>query len=114
MNDLPPCSIYFFDGAECMNELTQSSLGHSRPRGYSCEELGGVFFGFDDEFPSLQKFSLLKPHFISPWGTGCSRYVDTLVTNNGIHATWQQSQTNLSQPLVHNFLSNSHINNLLT
>ena len=112
--DLAPCSIYFFDGAECMNELPQNASGRQRPRGYSCEELSGIYFGFDENFPALQKISILHPHFISPWGTGCSRYVDALVTDEGIHATWQQSQKNQSQPLVHNFLSNSQILNLLS
>ncbi|MBT6728017.1 MAG: exo-alpha-sialidase [Deltaproteobacteria bacterium] len=112
--DLAPCSIYFFDGAECMNELPQNTSGHQRPRGYSCEELGGIYFGFDQDFPALQKISILHPHFISLWGTGCSRYVDALVTNEGIHVSWQQSQKDQSQPLVHNFLSNKEISNLLS
>ena len=111
--DLAPCSIYFFDGAECMNELPQNTSGLQRPRGYSCEELSGIYFGFDEDFPALQKISILHPQFISPWGTGCSRYVDTLVTDEGIHVTWQQSQKDQSQPLVHNFLSSSQISELL-
>ena len=112
--DLAPCSIYFFDGAECMNALSQNASGLQRPRGYSCEELGGIYFGFDQDFPVLQKISILHPHFISPWGTGCSRYVDALLTNEGIHVSWQQSQKDQSQPLVHNFLSNKEISNLLS
>ena len=43
--------------------------------------------------------------FISPTGTGCSRYVDVLETKDGFYATWQQSQDDLSQPLVMNFVS---------
>ena len=111
--ELPPCSIYFFDGAECMNELSQNSSERHRPRGYSCEELSGIYFGFDEDFPSIQKISILQPLFISPWGTGCCRYIDALVTDDGIHASWQQSQKNLSQPLVHNFLSNIQIQDFL-
>ncbi|MEC8261576.1 MAG: exo-alpha-sialidase, partial [SAR324 cluster bacterium] len=88
--------------------------GRQRPRGYSCEELSGIYFGFDEDFPALQKISILHPHFISPWGTGCSRYVDALIADDGIHVTWQQSQKNQSQPLVHNFLSNSQISDLLS
>ena len=45
------CSLYFYDGAECLRALDENPLAAKRPRGYSCEELGGLAFGYDDEFP---------------------------------------------------------------
>ena len=45
------------------------------------------------------------PLFVSPHGTGCSRYVDVLQTADGFYATWEQSQPDRSQPLVMNRLS---------
>ena len=80
-----------------------------RPRGYSCEEIGGIGFACEEDFPEIISFSEDFPAFISPHGTGCSRYVSTLQTNEGILATWQQSQKDESQPLVANFLSNDKI-----
>jgi hypothetical protein len=52
--------------------------------------------------------------FVSPYGTGCSRYVDVLTTKEGIHATWQQSQKNRSQPLVRNIVRWKEINEVLS
>jgi len=46
-----PCSVYFYDGCECVRELEQNEKAQKRPRGYSCEELGGALFGWDEEFP---------------------------------------------------------------
>lgn len=97
---LPPCSVFFYDGAECMRPHDDNPRGHIRPRGYSCEELGGVFFGWDATFPEMERLSLLEPFYISPWGKGTSRYADTLTTKDGILAVWQQAQQDLSQPLV--------------
>ena len=102
--DQPPASIYFYDGAECLRFHDESLQARRRPRGYSCEELGGAFFGWDATFPQLERLSRLTPLFVSPWGSGCSRYVDTLTTEGGILAIWQQSQEDLSQPLVGHFL----------
>jgi hypothetical protein len=100
----PAASVYLYDGAECVRQHEQSPRAHHRPRGYSCEEIGGALFGWDGAFPAMERLSLLEPWFVSPWGTGCSRYVSTLVTETGILATWQQSQPDFSQPLVANFL----------
>ena len=102
--DLPPLSLYFYDGAECLRSLDENAKAVSRPRGYSCEELGGLAWGWDAEFPKLQRLSVDFPLFVSPHGTGCSRYVSTLKTQGGIMATWQQSQSARSQPLVGNFM----------
>lgn len=95
-----PCSVYFYDGCECVRELEESDRAEKRPRGYSCEELGGALFGWDNDFPEMERLSDLAPLFISPHGTGCSRYVDVAQTSEGLLATWQQSQPDGSQPLV--------------
>lgn len=109
----PPASIYFYDGAESLRQQAENSKAMSRPRGYSCEEIGGAFFGWDDDFPKMERLSLLAPLFVSPFGTGASRYVETLTTGNGIIATWEQSQQNGSQPLVIHQLSMDEVEKLL-
>ena len=111
---LPSCSIYFYDGAECVRSHEENARAHKRPRGYSCEEISGAFFGWDDEFPRMERLSKLEPFFISPWGTGCSRYIETLVTERRVLAAWQQSQEDFSQPLVGNFLSMDDIRRILS
>jgi hypothetical protein len=109
----PPGAVFFYDGAECVRELEQSTRGVRRPRGYSCEEIGGAFWGWDDAFPEMQRLSLLEPLFISPWGTGCSRYVDALLTPEGILVTWQQGQEDGSQPLVGRLVPMERIERIL-
>ncbi|HPG67226.1 MAG TPA: exo-alpha-sialidase [Candidatus Hydrogenedentes bacterium] len=96
----PPMSVYFYDGLECVRALDQNPHGVQRPRGYSCEELGGAGYGLDAEFPRIERLSKLRPLFVSPHGTGCSRYVSVLVDDAGMLATWQQGQEDGSQPLV--------------
>jgi hypothetical protein len=95
-----PCSVYFYDGCECVRQLEESEKAKKRPRGYSCEEIGGALFGWDEDFPELERLSCLEPLFLSPHGTGSSRYVDVIQTADGLLATWQQSQPDRSQPLV--------------
>ncbi|MCF7854490.1 MAG: exo-alpha-sialidase [Candidatus Pacebacteria bacterium] len=107
-------SVYFYDGAECLRAHEQNRRAKQRPRGYSCEELGGALLGEDARFPTCTRLSLLAPLFVSPHGTGCSRYVKTLVTADGILASWQQAQPDGSQPLVGHFLDNQTIEDLLT
>lgn len=111
--DEPPTSVYFYDGAECMRSLEENPKAASRPRGYSCEELGGALIGRDAQFPAMERLSRVTPLFVSPHGTGSSRYVSTLVTQDGIYATWQQSQEDRSQPLVMNFLPMGRVAELL-
>ncbi|MDP6794989.1 MAG: exo-alpha-sialidase [Verrucomicrobiota bacterium] len=110
---LPPLSLYFYDGAECLRSLDENASAVSRPRGYSCEELGGLAWGWDAAFPEMHRLSVEFPLFISPHGTGCSRYVSTLVTAGGIMASWQQSQPDRSQPLVGNFVGSETVAGLL-
>ena len=111
--DQPAASIYFYDGAECLRSHDENVAAVRRPRGYSCEEIGGAFIGLDQEFPAMQRLSDLRPLFVSPWGTGCSRYVDVLQTEDGWLATWEQGQEDGSQPLVGNFLDRAEIERIL-
>jgi hypothetical protein len=113
--DLPELSLYFYDGAECLRPLGQSPKAAKRPRGYSCEELGGLAWGWDNSFPEIQKISVDFPLFISPNGTGCSRYTSAItLTDGSLFATWQQSQENESQPLVGHHLPSSEVTRILT
>jgi len=92
-----PASLYFYDGAECIHDH-----GGGRPRGYSCEEIGGLAVGRDGAFPRIERLSVEAPLFVSPHGTGCSRYVSVLEAGDHYLVTWQQSQPDKSQPLVAN------------
>lgn len=106
--------VYFYDGAECLRRLDENPHARSRPRGYSCEELGGAFVGTANPTSNMMRLSMITPLFVSPHGTGSSRYVSTLVLEEGILAIWQQSQPDSSQPLVGHFLSNQDIERLLS
>ncbi|MHC4878057.1 MAG: sialidase family protein [Planctomycetota bacterium] len=99
-------SLVFYDGGECLRNLDEHSTAVKRPRGYSCEEIGGAAYIQNGDLSSVERLSKHAPFFISPHGTGCSRYVDVLTTIDGrMIATWQQSQDDCSQPLVMNTLS---------
>lgn len=111
--ELPPLSLYFYDGAECVRKLEEHAGARSRPRGYSCEELTGLACGFDHEFPKIERLTVDFPLTVSPYGTGCSRYVSTLTTSEAIHAFWQQSQSDFSQPLVGHTLSLDQVKAIL-
>lgn len=111
--DQPACSVYFYDGAEALRQLDENKQAKRRPRGYSCEELGGALFGWDAAFPQTERLSRLAPLFVSPHGTGASRYVDVLATAEGLMAVWEQSQADESQPLVSHFLPMAQVKQLL-
>ncbi|NJN83092.1 MAG: hypothetical protein HC802_12945 [Caldilineaceae bacterium] len=64
------------------------------------------FPGWNDS-PSFFRF------FVSPWGTGSSRYADVLATGRGLFASWEQAQADGSQPLVGNFLEMERVDHLL-
>ena len=86
-----------------------------RPRGHSCEELGGLAYGFDAEFPQLHRLSRLAPLFVSPEGTGCSRYVSVIEeTDGGLLAIWERSSRSRSQPLVGHRLTGARVAQLLS
>jgi hypothetical protein len=106
-------SLLFYDGGEALRNLDEHEQAVKRARGYSCEEIGGVAYFLDGDMGRIYRLSQNKPLFISPYGTGCSRYVDVLATGDGLYATWQQSQDDLSQPLVINFISRDEAVKLL-
>jgi hypothetical protein len=108
----PPQAVFFYDGAECMRPLEQNPRAAARPRGYSCEELGGALVG-DPEGRDLRRLSRTAPLFVSPHGTGCSRYVSTLATEDALIAFWQQGQPDGSQPLVTHRLPMERVRELL-
>ncbi|MGB9677836.1 MAG: exo-alpha-sialidase, partial [Candidatus Ratteibacteria bacterium] len=111
--DLPDISLYFYDGAECLREHQQSEKGVKRPRGYSCEEIGGLAYGFDSYFPEIYRLSLYFPLFVSPYGTGCNRYVSAFWDGEKIYAIWQRSISDFSQPLFINIVDVEEIERIL-
>ena len=106
-------TLMFYDGGECVRNLDEHATAVKRPRGYSCEELGGAGYFLDGDFANIERLSKHAPLFVSPHGTGCSRYVDVLQTADGYYATWQQSQPDGSQPLVMNFVPHEVVAELL-
>jgi len=112
---LPALSLYFYDGAECLRPLEAHKNTVSRPRGYSCEELGGLAYGFDRNFSQMHRLSRLAPLFVSLEGTGANRYVSVLREDNGdLFATWERSSTTRSQPLVSHRLRSTRVETLLS
>jgi hypothetical protein len=106
-------TLLFYDGGESVRNLDEHKTAVSRPRGYSCEELGGAAYVVDRDFGHIRRLSTYLPFFVSPMGTGSSRYVDVLSTDAGFYVTWQQSQADLSQPLVMNFVGKDEAENIL-
>lgn len=100
-----PVTLVFYDGAECMRDHEQNAAAVSRPRGYSCEEISGLAAYRGDDPGTIRRISKTGPLFTSPWGSGTSRYTHTLATDTGIIASWQQGQSDGSQPLVINALT---------
>ncbi len=111
--DQPQTSLYFYDSCESLRQMDENPTAVARPRGWSCEELAAIAVGLDEEFPKIESLSPLAPLFVSKTGTGCIRYVATLVTPEGIFANWQQSQEDLSQPLMGSFLQMSEVEAIL-
>jgi hypothetical protein len=109
----PDFSLYFYDSCECLRQLDENPRAVSRPRGWSCEEIGGIAVGNDADLSHVESLSIEAPLFVSPHGTGCSRYVATFLDETGIFATWQQSQDDLSQPLVGHFLPMERVREIL-
>jgi hypothetical protein len=110
----PLLTLLFYDGGESMRDLDEHKQAISRPRGYSCEEIGGLAVACGNETESIERLSANLPLFISPVGKGTSRYVDVLETDQGYYVTWEQSQDNLSQPLVMNYLSKEEAESILS
>jgi hypothetical protein len=119
--DAPACSLVFYDGGECLRSHEEHVAAKRRPRGHSCEELGGVgYFSGATEgmaqgaaFGKVERLSPLFPAFVSPWGTGSSRYVNVLACEDGLYASWQQSQADRSQALVLNYLPMEELGRML-
>ena len=105
----PRVSLYFYDGSECVREHPSS-----RPKGYSCEELGGAAYGLDDEMPAFVRLSELEPMFVSQCGTGCHRYVEACDDEEGIMAIWQMSNEQGAQPLYGNYLPMDAVKGILS
>ena len=101
--------------AKCTNlRANRSPKAARRPRGYSCEELGGLAWGFDDEFPQLRRISEDFPLFVSPHATGCSRYASARFLADGtLVAAWQQVAADGSQPLVGHSLTAEEVTRIL-
>lgn len=105
---LPPtiapagAGLVFYDGGECLRNLDEHEKSVKRPRGYSCEELGGLGYYVDGNPTEFERISSLFPEFVSPDGSGSIRYVDVLSTEDAFIATWQQSRPDGSQALMIN------------
>jgi hypothetical protein len=97
--------LVFYDGGESLRNLDEHAKAKRRPRGYSCEELGGLGYYTRGDPTVFTRISTLFPEFISPDGTGCLRYVDVLATDDAFIATWQQSRPDGSQVLMINRVS---------
>ena len=110
----PEITLMFYDGAESIRNLDEHAKAIKRPRGYSCEELGGVGYAVDRDFYSINRLSRYLPQFTSPHGTGASRYIDIFVSREGYYVTWEQSQPDFSQPLVMNHVSHDRVAEILS
>ncbi len=106
-------TLVFYDGGESMRNFPQHENAKKRPRGYSCEELGGLAYFQEDSPETVERISIVLPSFVSSSGTGCLRYVHVLETDDGYYATWQQSMNNLSQPLMLRFLPKDEAERIL-
>jgi hypothetical protein len=119
--DVPPIGpfrdssvqLMFYDGGECVRDHQQHARSVERPRGHSCEEIGGAAYFTDRRWDHGKRLSRYRPLFVSPYGTGCSRYADVLVRPEGLYATWQQSRGDGSQPTVLHFLPQDAVESIL-
>ena len=65
--------LFFYDGGECVRNLDQHATAVKRPRGYSCEELGGVAYCRNGDLRTVQRLSVNHPMFVSPHECGPPR-----------------------------------------
>lgn len=93
-------NLVFYDGAECMRPHEQNAKAVQRPRGHSCEEIAGLAFFEGNRITAIERLSESAPFFVSPYGTGSSRYTSATFYKDRLIATWQQAQADGSQPLV--------------
>jgi len=106
-------SLIFYDGGESLRNLDEHATAVRRPRGYSCEELGGAAWCRNGDLSHVERLSKFLPLFVSPHGTGCSRYVSVLNSRDAYFVTWQQSQPDGSQPLMLNVVSHDDVAGIL-
>jgi hypothetical protein len=106
-------ALIFYDGGECVRNLDEHEAAVKRPRGYSCEELGGLALCVDNDLSHIERVSVIEPAFVSPHGSGCSRYVDVYFDGRHYFATWQQAQSDGSQPLMLNRVPRDELESLL-
>ncbi len=109
----PRPTMIFYDGGESLRNLDEHPQAKRRPRGYSCEEIGGLAYTINDRFGEIERLSRMEAAFISPWGTRTSRYVRTLASDEGVFVTWQQGQEDGSQPLVMNVVPWERVESIL-
>lgn len=119
---IPPMGVFkdralqllFYDGGECLRPLDAHKNAVLRPRGYSCEELGGLALVTSQNPFSAVRVSRFEALFTSPYGTGCSRYIDVLMEKDWAYATWQQGQNDGSQPLMMHAVPMAEIEKILS
>ncbi|MBL7005759.1 MAG: exo-alpha-sialidase [Spirochaetia bacterium] len=114
LKDCDPVSLFFYDGGESLRDLDEHKAAVKRPRGYSCEEIGGLAYIQNDNLDDVKRLSVDLPLFMSPYGSASSRYVDVLVDDTGYYVIWQQSQPDFSQPFVMNFTAKEEIIKILS
>ena len=54
----PDLSLYFYDSCECLRQLDENPRAMSRPRGWSCEEIGGIAVGDDGDLTKIESLSI--------------------------------------------------------
>ncbi len=110
-------TLVFYDGGESLRDLEPHAEAVARPRGYSCEELGGLAYlldaGADGRLRTPERISRYLPEFASAEGTGCHRYVDVARITGGYLATWQRSSADRAQPLMSCFVGDDEVAALL-
>lgn len=127
--DGPERILLFYDGAECVRAHPEGPHAVRRARGFSCEEIGGLAVASGEDWRAIEggdadragepfgarieRLSPYEPLFVSPYGSGSSRYVHVTSLAEGLVATWQQSQPNRSQPLVINTLPAAEVEAIL-
>jgi hypothetical protein len=110
LQDAPTTVLYLYDGAECLRPLAANRTAVERPRGHSCEELGGLAYGPKEGTAPPIRLSVEAPHFVSPHASGSCRYASaTFLQDGSLVATWQQACADGSQPLMGNRLAANEV-----
>jgi len=112
--NLPPISLYFYNGAERVHHDPASTSHPYPPWGYAGEQQGGIAYGFDRDFPSITRLTKLAPLFSTSKGTGACRHIRVLAEQDGsLFATWQQSSNHGAQALHAHRLTASKVAKIL-